>query len=165
MFSPALGRVVRATALSTSSFSRVTGSQQSLVIPAVRQRRLSSSKASVPPNAAKPDAPAKVGSKKMATKGGKKKAAPVKAINVPHVPPTNHLNENGMWQPRGLIYCKLTPIRGWAFLLLLPPPPHLGRLVVSRCRFGLHLRFDIRPANTQPPENYDEQHQYPVQWH
>lgn len=104
MFSPALGRVVRATAPCTSSFSRVTGSQQSLVIPAVRQRRLSSSKASIPPNGSNgsnQDAPAKVGTKKLAAKGGKKKAAPAKSINVPHVPPTSHLDNSGMWYAGG----------------------------------------------------------------
>ena len=115
MFSPALGRVVRSTSSIVSPGctlirpATLSAVQQTLSRPS-HQRRLSSSKASIPPDGPKDplseeQVDTKKGAKKDAKKNAKKdtvkastrkRAAAPPALNVPHVPPTDYLEEPGM---------------------------------------------------------------------
>jgi len=111
MFSPALGRVVRSTC-AISGTSVCTASRQATVnsIGAAsqalsrrpHQRRHSSSKASIPPDGSNRSsspqqtpntASTRSPEKKPAGRGGRKRATP--SLNVPHVPPTDYLQQLG----------------------------------------------------------------------
>ncbi|KAF2792351.1 hypothetical protein K505DRAFT_246898 [Melanomma pulvis-pyrius CBS 109.77] len=108
MFSPALGRVVRSTnsiATPVCSLGRpatLSAVQQTLSRPP-HQRRLSSSKASIPPDGSNANGSSsaqqttdtsatKAPARKLTGRAGKKRAAPP-ALNVPHVPPTDYLQK------------------------------------------------------------------------
>jgi hypothetical protein len=116
MFSPSIGRVVRTPGTiptpAACSFSRITSAQQTLARPTGHQRRLSSSKPSIPPhgskgpNSAQQSQPA--GSSRASS--GKKKrvtAPPAPTMKVPVVPPTRHL-EN----PRKCSFVYLSIVNG-----------------------------------------------------
>ncbi|KAF2709894.1 hypothetical protein K504DRAFT_501200 [Pleomassaria siparia CBS 279.74] len=111
MFSPTLGRVIRSTcAISNSACSlgrpaTLSTVPQSLSRPP-HHRRLSSSKASIPPNGSnangpnspeqtKDVAPTKTPTRKPA-KTTRKRVVATPALNVPHVPPTDHLRAPGV---------------------------------------------------------------------
>lgn len=113
MFSPALGRVVRSSGSiatpSVCSLSRpatLAAVQQSLTGPG-HQRRLSSSKPSIPPDGSNanrsnseqqtPANPGKATARKVTGKAGRKRSATPPALNVPHVPPTDYLQKAGMY--------------------------------------------------------------------
>ncbi|KAF1962242.1 hypothetical protein CC80DRAFT_570003 [Byssothecium circinans] len=108
MFSPAIGRAVRSSsaisAPSVCTLSRpatLGAVQQSFSRPG-HQRRLSSSKASIPPNGSNADGsssaqqtPAstgKVTARKVTARSSRKRTT-TPALNVPHVPPTDYLQK------------------------------------------------------------------------
>ena len=110
MLSPAVGRVVRSSgSISTASACTLSrpvalgAVQQSFSRPS-HQRRLSSSKASIPPNGSNTNGPSspqqtpasvsKAPTRK-ATGRSSKKRSPTPVYNVPHVPPTNYLQMPG----------------------------------------------------------------------
>jgi hypothetical protein len=99
MFSPSLGRVVRSTGTiptpAVCTFGRVASAQQTLARPTGHQRRLSSSKPSVPPHGSKGPSSAQqsqaAGASRTTSSKKKRSTAPAApTMNVPHVPPTNH---------------------------------------------------------------------------
>ncbi|KAF2122788.1 hypothetical protein BDV96DRAFT_6875 [Lophiotrema nucula] len=109
MFSPALGRAVRSTnciaATPVCSIGRPVAAlgaiPQTLSRPS-HQRRLSSSKASIPPDSSNgsnttqqtPRAGAsKAPARKPTGRAGKKRATAEPSLNVPHVPPTDYLQK------------------------------------------------------------------------
>ncbi|KAF2005733.1 hypothetical protein P154DRAFT_530543 [Amniculicola lignicola CBS 123094] len=109
MFSPALGRAARST-VSIPPPSACTLGRPAAVLGAVQQafprpphqRRLSSSKASMPPdgsngpNSAQPtseSSASKAPARKPTGRTGRKKSAAQPALNVPHVPPTDYLQK------------------------------------------------------------------------
>ncbi|KAJ4305628.1 hypothetical protein N0V90_001159 [Kalmusia sp. IMI 367209] len=111
MFSPAVGRVVRCPsslpAPSACAFGRpaAIGAAQKPFARPGHQRRLSSSKASIPPDGSNangsssaqqtPASASKAPTRKMTGRAGRKRAStpPVPALNVPHVPPTDYLQK------------------------------------------------------------------------
>jgi hypothetical protein len=107
MFSPALGRVVRSSgSLPARPAAAVLGVQQSFTRP-THQRRLSSSKASIPPDGSERPSSArqqtsptaqKVTTRKLTGQTGRKRAPAAPALNLPHVPPTDHLQIPGKQQ-------------------------------------------------------------------
>ncbi|OCK75526.1 hypothetical protein K432DRAFT_361928 [Lepidopterella palustris CBS 459.81] len=110
MFSPALGRAIRSTC--TISGTAICTANRPAAVTSIgaasqslsrrpHQRRHSSSKASVPPNGSNgSSSPHQTSStalgrspeKKPAGRGGRKRA--VSSLNVPHVPPTDHLDKS-----------------------------------------------------------------------
>ncbi|KAF2686925.1 hypothetical protein K458DRAFT_429845 [Lentithecium fluviatile CBS 122367] len=111
MFSPALGRVVRSSsAISAPSTVCSLGrpavlgaaAQQPFSRPS-HQRRLSSSKASIPPDGSNengsssaqqtPASASKAPARKVTGRTGRKKSSSPPALNVPHVPPTDYLQK------------------------------------------------------------------------
>ncbi|KAK3209653.1 hypothetical protein GRF29_44g228828 [Pseudopithomyces chartarum] len=106
MFSSAAGRVARAPATlpppSVCAFARpaaLAAAQQPFVRPGGHQRRLSSSKASIPPdgsNANGSSSAQQASARKVTGRAGRKRSAatpPAMALNVPHVPPTDYLQK------------------------------------------------------------------------
>lgn len=111
MFSPALGRVVRSTcAISGTSVCTASrpatvnsiGAASQALSRRSHQRRHSSSKASIPPDGSNGSsspqqtpntASTRSPEKKPAGRGGRKRATP--SLNVPHVPPTDYLQQLG----------------------------------------------------------------------
>ncbi|KAJ4351150.1 uncharacterized protein N0V89_006489 [Didymosphaeria variabile] len=116
MFSCAAGRVVRSPSTLppplVCAFARpaALGAAQKPFARPGHQRRLSSSKASTPPDssngssstqqtpASAEKAPAKASVKKATGRAGRKRTTtpPIPALNVPHVPPTDYLQKPGM---------------------------------------------------------------------
>ncbi|KAF2817633.1 uncharacterized protein BDZ99DRAFT_565348 [Mytilinidion resinicola] len=109
MFSPALGRAVRSTcAISAGPVCNARAATVASISAASQpfsrrphQRRPSSSKASIPPDGANGSSSpqqtattpaARSPGKKLAARGGRKRASP-SLLNVPHVPPTDHLQQ------------------------------------------------------------------------
>ncbi|KAF2014956.1 hypothetical protein BU24DRAFT_225679 [Aaosphaeria arxii CBS 175.79] len=111
MFSPVLGRAVRSTSsIATPSVCITLGrpatfgavnAQQSFSRPA-HQRRLSSSKASIPPDGSNGSSSTqqtpgtstnKAPARKLTGRASKKRAQSPPALNVPHVPPTDYLQK------------------------------------------------------------------------
>lgn len=110
MFSSAAGRVARAPATlpppSVCAFARpaaLAAAQQPFVRPGGHQRRLSSSKASIPPdgsNANGSSSAQQASARKVTGRAGRKRSAatpPAMALNVPHVPPTDYLQKPGTY--------------------------------------------------------------------
>jgi len=148
MFAPAIGRVVRSPntlpAHSVCTLGRpavISAASQTPFRPS-HQRRLSSSKASVPPDGSNtngsssaqqtPANASKAPAKKVASRTNRKRASTVSSVpvpkNVPRVPPTDHLQKPGKGRPIGY-WAKYADaaLRCEGFLVLFPSPPHIAR--------------------------------------